>query len=124
MAFLHLRAHETALSPEQILAGYVRAVEAAESGESFSDDDNHCLTCVTQLVRSLGPSGTTLLRIAKYRYLHGSLHGFRIGTVSASVHRMSPFAAKGRTRAEYEFADCVEAAYEKWCEALLQIARS
>lgn len=103
-------------TPEQILEGYERAVGKADTGQAL---DRWCWQVVMQVFEGLGPDeGATLHRIAKYKVLNGSLHGFRIGMATASARRRID-GAKGQIRAECELLICLEAAYDKWRSALI-----
>ncbi len=107
------------LTPDEVLAGYERASTAEFS---HSVQDQRCWRVVQVTLAVLGPetTGPMLLRIARYRRLNGSLHGFRVGNLSASAHK-AEMGAKGQIRAERELYACLEAALEKWQTALLDV---
>ena len=105
---------------DDILAGYERSISSPRAGSAF---DRWCWRVVINALASLGDGAEadTYLRVARYRALHGSLHGLRIGATSASTV-IPPAGAKGKARAERELHLCLEAAYEKWLAALTKAA--
>ena len=111
-------------SPEQILDGYERALVYAEEYQTGCPAiDVWCWNVVTKTIERLGPERAPLhLRIARYRRLVGSLHGFRIGTVTASSRCAA--SPKGRARAEREMFVCIEDSYDKWLAVLISVAES
>ncbi len=104
------------LTPDEVLEGYERASTASLGHDPL---DQSCWRIVQMTLANLGPdtAGPALLRAARYRLLNGSLHGFRVGNLSANAHKQDP-AAKGQIRAERELHAYLEAACEKWDAAV------
>lgn len=138
-------------TPERCYEGYLRAIRTGRVEEAVhvgpdhvesnfpkikaSGRDGHtafhiecdpfdlaCFQCVENTKAAFSEYARDfMMRLAAHRVEKGSLHGFRLGTLTSTLWlRRAKAELKGRAKAEVEFGFCLAAAYDKWRQALME----